>query len=220
MCYIAGRVDIKEIGNIRCEEAGSDPETCQYFFVSTPFSTAQLCEWHVKCVSGSVMDCAQPPPPMPPPHPAPPTPSFVSLTALAAQGFRANTSLPARLQVVNTVATGTLVKIAETGSASIHAVRSSIDPALEIGAERFARRTGLDVGLAKLILLPIMFTCVALLIYYCIYEPGRSFVEMRRYRHQHTKLPDLDVDEVIQAAREKSRREEEERPGPEDRPEV
>ena len=56
----------------RCDQVAHTVTDCHRFFVSTEFGTAQLCEWHKRCVASTVVDCLVAPPPPPPPLLTPP----------------------------------------------------------------------------------------------------------------------------------------------------
>ena len=50
-----------------CGQVAHTSANCRRFLISTSFGTAQLCEWHGRCVAGSVVDCEIPLPALPPP---------------------------------------------------------------------------------------------------------------------------------------------------------
>jgi len=72
-----------------CGQVAHTSANCRRFLISTSsFGTAQLCEWHGRCVAGSVVDCEIPLPALPPPYPPyaaprPPAPSVSEVLAHA-----------------------------------------------------------------------------------------------------------------------------------------
>ena len=131
---MAGRIDAQLLSPpYRCDQVAHTVTDCHRFFVSTEFGTAQLCEWHKKCVASTVVDCLVAPPPPPPPLLTPPTPCGI------------------RCRLANKLANSTHVKAARqaagkltaTVGAGLGKVEGYVEPVLDRGADKIAARTGL-----------------------------------------------------------------------------
>ena len=56
-CEYDGRIDASALPTpYLCGQVAHTSANCRRFLVSTMFGTAQLCEWHGRCVAGSVVD--------------------------------------------------------------------------------------------------------------------------------------------------------------------
>ena len=119
----AERNDTRSHADRICETAGLSQRWCNHYYTSSGLGTVQLCEWHGRCVSGTVVACYIAPPPLPPVPSAPPR-GLVELAADALAGSAPSTAVASEL-----------VRRAQSG------VEDRVG-ALEKAAEAVAERSG------------------------------------------------------------------------------
>ncbi len=132
-----------------CEQAAHKSADCRRFFVRTGKGTAQLCEWHTKCVEATVVDCAGPPPPSPPLGPQPPPPFFALAHASSDSKLEAAKSLAKKV-------TGVVVGIHHSS------------------ADEVVRRTGVEQWQAEALVAVVVIAIVAMVMYAACFLPIRN----------------------------------------------
>jgi hypothetical protein len=113
-CVLAGRLAVRNDTRAlqpssSCEMAQLSQRWCNYHYASSGVGTAQLCEWHGSCVSGSVVPCLVDAP-LPPPSPSTPPLTLAELADAALHGEGA-ASLDAAGQIAARVSTDVKGKI-------------------------------------------------------------------------------------------------------------
>lgn len=160
-CEYEGRLDASKLATpYLCGQVAHTSLDCRRFLISTAFGTAQLCEWHGRCVAGSVVDCAvaspAPPPPFPPNRgPRPPAPLLSDVLAQAGN----ESTIEAVPQLAG--AFGTHIK----------QTLNQVDAAMHRSAAVVAKRTGLPPSAVYALFASQLVLFVALAVYLLVLRP-------------------------------------------------
>ena len=185
-CEYDGRIDASALPTpYLCGQVAHTSANCRRFLVSTMFGTAQLCEWHGRCVAGSVVDCdirtPTPPPPYPPYRaPAPPATRMSDVIALA------HSENASKLELVGAFSDSVRSHV----KTSLHEVNTAVQRSALV----VAQRTGLPALLVYAVIASQGFLFFALAFYLLVLKPRWRRLELLREEQIQETVEMLEYD--------------------------
>ena len=185
-CEYDGRIDASALPTpYLCGQVAHTSANCRRFLVSTTFGTAQLCEWHGRCVAGSVVDCdigtPTPPPPYPPYRaPGPPATRMSDVIALA------HSENASKLELVGAFSDSVRSHV----KTSLHEVNTAVQRSALV----VAQRTGLPALVVYAVIASQGFLFFALAFYLLVLKPRWRRLELLREEQIQETVEMLEYD--------------------------
>lgn len=200
--HLASRNDTRTVRpGALCEDLGLSQRWCNKYYTSFGIGTAQLCEWHGRCLSGTVVPCHVDAPLLPPPPSSPPKSLRARAEELAAATLGGKEgSIDAAKELAKELA-----KLLKTD------VQGNLD-ALAGVTEEVASQAGLPPIVVVLVVLlggifPVLLLgCAAV---YCVVSTGRRVRRERAERRAglaEAATKKLRLDRALDAVRQKRHR--------------